>query len=138
MYELADEPRRRESIPAVEAEKASHGRLQKRLFVVISTATKVIGAVKEHLPSQLAYLTQLEREGKLFMAGPLFNETPDRWSGDGLLIYNAQDHAEALKIAQDDPLHKSSARTFSIRTWLVNDGLLNITIRLSDQSAKFQ
>jgi uncharacterized protein YciI len=132
----ADDAPKRESVPSKDAEKASEGRLQKKLFVVTSTATKGFKPLKENLKDHLAYLGKLEREGKLFMAGPLFDTDPDRWSGDGLLVYNVKDHAEAMAVAESDPLHKSGARSFTIRPWLVNDGAMTFSIRLSDQTIK--
>jgi uncharacterized protein len=123
----------RESKPSGDAVAASAGRLRKRLFVVTSTAVAGFAPLKEHLADHLAYLRTLEDAGKLFLGGPLFDDDPERWSGDGLLVYAAADAEEARAITEADPLHRSGARTFSIRAWLVNDGSLTLTVRLSDQ-----
>ncbi len=123
----------RESKSVAEALKASEGRLRKCLYVVTSTANEGFHLVKEHIHAHLEYLGTLEASGTLFMAGPLFNEGPDSWSGDGLLIYNASSVEEATRIAEADPLHCSGARSFAIRPWLLNDGCMSFSLRLSEQ-----
>lgn len=125
----------RETVPAAEAVKASQGRLQKTLFVVVSTAADGLAPLKENVHAHLEYLAGLERSGQLFLAGPLFDEDPDAWSGDGLLVYNAADIDEARRIAEGDPMHRSGARRYTIRPWLCNDGALTLRVRLSDRSA---
>lgn len=129
----ADGPGGREWRPAADAAKASEGRLRLQLFAVTSTAARGFQPLKAHLDEHLAYLAGLERDGRLFLAGPLMDPDPDRWSGDGLLVYRAADYAEAKRIAEGDPLHKAGARTFVVRPWLVNDGALTLSVRLSDQ-----
>jgi uncharacterized protein YciI len=117
-----------------DALKASEGRLRKLLFMVTSKAKAGFGPIKDNIEAHLEYLGALEANGTLFMAGPLFNEEPDSWSGDGLLIYNVSSLEEATRIAKADPLHQSGAREYSIRPWLLNDGCLNLAVRLSNQS----
>lgn len=116
-----------------DALKASEGRLRKLLYVITSTANGGFGPIKENIQAHLEYLGTLESSGTLFMAGPLFDEEPDSWSGDGLLIYNASSLEEATRIAEADPLHRSGARSYSIRPWLLNDGCMSFSFRLSDQ-----
>jgi uncharacterized protein len=40
--------------------------------------------------------------------------------------------AAATAIAAADPMHKSGARTFKIRPWLLNDGSITIRVTLSE------
>lgn len=127
---------KRPTVPAADSVKASEGRLRKQLFVVQSTAAGGFAKLKENLKDHLAYLAELEKSGQLFMAGPLMNEDPTTWSGDGLLVLNAKDIEEAKGIAEKDPMHKSGARTFTLRPWLVNDGAMTFTVRLSDQKVQ--
>lgn len=116
-----------------DALKASEGRLRKMLYVVTSKPNGGFGLIKDNIQAHLEYLGTLESSGTLFMAGPLFDEEPDSWSGDGLLIYNASSLEEATRIAEADPLHRSGARSYSIRPWLLNDGCMNFTLHFSDQ-----
>lgn len=132
---MPDGQGRREMLPADAANKASEGRLRRQLFVVTSTATGPTAALKPLLPAHLAFLAGLERSGELFMAGPLLNEDPDTWSGDGLLIYAAASYEQAAEIAARDPLHAAGVRSYTIRPWLLNDGSLRISITFSTQHA---
>lgn len=104
--------------------------LAKTLYVVTSRARSV-AAVKEGLADHRAYLRKLEDSGALFAAGPLMKPETDFFAGDGLLIYRADSLEAARTIADGDPLHQSGAREYSIRTWLLNDGKITVTVRLS-------
>lgn len=128
----------RDTLPAESAFRASEGRLRKQLFVVVSTATRPAADVKPILPDHLAYLAELERSGELFMAGPLMNEDPRTWSGDGLLIYAADSYERAVQIAANDPLHAAGVRSYAIRPWLLNDGSLRLTVSWSTQAARLR
>ena len=35
------------------------------------------------------------------------------------------------KIAATDPMHKSGARSFTVRPWLLNEGTINLAINYS-------
>lgn len=124
----------REELASKAAFDASQGRLRKQLFVVISTAQRRPADLKPVLPDHLRYLASLEERGELFMAGPLMNENPETWSGDGMLIYNVEGIERAREIAANDPLHSTGARSFIIRPWLLNDGSLTLNVRLSNQN----
>jgi uncharacterized protein len=102
-----------------------------QLYVVTSTAIS-LKAVKETLPEHRAYLRDLEEQNVLFGAGPLWTDDGQYFEGDGMLIYRAASVAEATVIAQADPMHKSGARTFNIRPWLLNDGSITIRATLSE------
>lgn len=126
----------RDILPAEAAFRASEGRLRKQLFVVVSVANRPVADLKPILADHLAYLAELERTGELFMAGPLMNEDPTTWSGDGLLIYAAVSYVRAVQIAARDPLHAAGVRSCTIRPWLLNDGGLRLNVSLSTQAAQ--
>jgi uncharacterized protein len=105
--------------------------LRMQLYVVTSIAQS-LDAVKQNLPDHRAYLRELENKNTLFGAGPLWTEDGQYFEGDGLLIYRAHSVEEAQQIAQADPLHRSGARTFSIRPWLLNDGKITVQVTLSE------
>ena len=65
----------------------------------------------------------------MFAAGPNWNDENAR-EGDGMVVVRAKSLAEAREIAARDPMHKSGARKFTVRPWLVNDG--TILVRLND------
>ena len=112
------------------ARAQSKGLLAKQLFVVRTLPTAGgIPAIESVLAEHLAYQADLENRGIMFAAGPLANaEKPDQWSGDGLIVIRAQSMEEARSIAENDPMHKSGARTFTVNPWLVNEGTLTVSV----------
>lgn len=122
-------------IPAaeIEANCKQHG-LALKLYVVITSPAPGgdLGASrKDHLAHQKA----LERAGVLFGAGPLLTADGLYGEGEGMIIIRASSVDEALRIAESDPMHKSGARTFTLRPWILNEGALDVRLHLSDQSA---
>ncbi|MBV0911092.1 YciI family protein [Anianabacter salinae] len=112
----------------------ARGALALELYAAISTPAGTPEDVKSNLPDHLAYQRQLELDGKLAFAGPMSDETGDHMQGTGLIIYRASDLDEARALAEADPMHKSGARSFVLRRWLINEGSLNMTIGLSTKS----
>jgi uncharacterized protein len=105
--------------------------LRMQLYVVTSLANS-LEEVKQILPEHRVYLRELEERDVLFGAGPLWTDDGDYFEGDGMLIYRAASVAEANAIALADPMHKSGARTFKIRPWLLNDGSITVRVTLSE------
>jgi uncharacterized protein len=110
--------------------ETSGSSLRIQLYVVTSIS-KSLDAVKQHLPEHRAYLRELENKDILFGAGPLWTDDGQYFEGDGMLIYRANSVAEAQQLAQADPMHKNGAREFKIRPWLLNDGSITIRVTLS-------
>lgn len=107
------------------------GALALELFVIESTPSAAPEAVKDTLPDHLAYQRELEQQGTLVLAGPLSDPTGEIMVGAGLILYRAQSMDEARAIAEADPMHKTGARSFTLRKWLVNEGNLTINVGLS-------
>lgn len=106
--------------------------LRKEFYVVTTTPARS-PEIAKLLPEHLEYQVRLEREGKLFGAGPFYEEGDDVPSG-GLIILRAKSAAEAREIADADPFHKAGLRTYTLRKWMMNEGAMTLTIRYSDQS----
>ena len=106
--------------------------LRKELYIVTTTPARAEGT-QEMLPAHLDYQIRLEREGKLFGAGPFYEEGGDKPSG-GFIIFYANSYEEARALADEDPMHKNGLRSYTLRKWLLNEGSLTITLRYSDQS----
>lgn len=106
--------------------------LRKEFYVVTTTPARS-PQIAKLLPEHLDYQVRLEREGKLFGAGPFYEEGDDVPSG-GMIILRAQSAAEAREIADADPFHKAGLRTYTLRKWMMNEGAITLTIRFSDQS----
>jgi len=107
------------------------GALALELFVVESTPAKTADDVKASLPAHLAYQRELELSGILVLAGPLSDSTGENMVGSGLIILRAASMEEASVVVENDPMHLSGARSYTLRKWLVNEGSLSINIGLS-------
>lgn len=107
--------------------------LRQELFVVTTTPARS-PQIQAMLPEHLDYQVQLEREGKLFGAGPLFQQNSDVPYA-GMIILRAATIDEARAIANADPFHKAGLRSYTINKWLLNEGSMTVTVRCSDRSA---
>ena len=111
----------------------SKGLLAKPLYVILTTPTGGLDALREHLPAHLAYQKDLEARGITFAAGPFATDDEDEWSGEGMIIVRAGSLAEARTIAEADPMHSSGVRSFRVRPWLLNEGSYTVTVRYSEE-----
>lgn len=113
------------------AQAKARGALALELYVAHSTPAKGADDVKASLPDHLAYQAELERAGQLAFAGPMSDETGDHMQGVGLIIYRADSLEAARALAEGDPMHKSGARSFVLRRWMINEGSLTLQVGLS-------
>ncbi|MEP5761372.1 MAG: YciI family protein [Litoreibacter sp.] len=107
------------------------GALALELYVAQSTPAKAPEDVKAALSDHLAYQAKLEAAGQLAFAGPMSDETGEHMQGMGLIIYRANDLEAARTLAENDPMHKSGARSFTLRRWMINEGSLSLSVGLS-------
>ncbi len=110
------------------------GSLAHELFVAVSTPEKAPEEVKAVLPDHLAYQKSLEASGALAFAGPLSDETGDQMQGMGMIVYRAESLEQAKQFADADPMHQTGARTYTLRRWMINEGSLQLDLRLSAQT----
>lgn len=113
------------------------GSLALELFVVESTPAKPPEEVKANLAAHLAYQQTLEAAGVLAFAGPLSDLTGELMQGTGLVVYRAGSMDEAQQIADQDPMHLSGARQYTLRKWLINEGSLSLNVGLSTKHVGF-
>jgi len=111
---------------------AWEGMLRKQLYVVFTTPTNGLGPVMEVIKEHLAFQVDLEQRGIMFGAGPFWTEDESAWEGEGMVIIRAGSLAEARAIAASDPMHKSGARSFTVRPWLLNEGSMTVRVTYSD------
>lgn len=109
------------------------GSLALEWYVVISQPEVSPEELRAQLPGHLDYQGEQERRGHLVLAGPLSDESGENMMGTGLIVYRAESLEAARAIAEADPMHSSGARSFTIRRWLVNEGSLEMSLRLSGQ-----
>jgi len=116
----------------------ARGVLALELFVVESTPRASPEELREALPDHLTYQEGLEAAGDLVFAGPLSDDSGEMMEGTSLIVYRAEGLAAARALAEADPMHARALKTFRIRRWLVNEGNLNLQVRLSQQSIVFE
>lgn len=112
----------------------TRGLLRKELYMYITVPAAPASEIQKLLPEHLQYQVRLEKEGVMFAAGPLTNE--DGTPASGMVVVRASSFVEARAIADADPMHKSGARTYTLRRWMVNEGGLSLRIHYSDQTVK--
>ena len=113
------------------AQAADRGALALELYVAESTPAGSPGDVKANLPQHLAYQAKLERAGHLAFAGPMSDESGEHMQGVGMIVYRADSLEAARALATEDPMHKSGARSFVLRRWLINEGAITLQVGLS-------
>lgn len=123
-------------VPVSDVLQASKGTMQKQFYVVFTRPVKGIEPVLKHLEEHLKFQVDLEKRGIMFGAGPFWDDDEATWSGEGMVIIRAESLAAAKAIAEMDPMHKSGARTFEVRPWLLNEG--NITVHLTFSDKKYR
>lgn len=119
-------------VTAQDVLSASKGMLQKQMYVVFTTPTKGLGPVMENLEEHLKFQVSLEANGIMFGAGPFWTDNEEDWEGEGMVIIRAGSLQEAKEIAASDPMHKSGARSFRVRPWLLNEGTVTLKVTYSD------
>lgn len=122
------------SVPAAGVLEASKGMLQRQLYAIFTTPTDGLGPVFANIEEHLQFQVQLEQDGILYAAGPMWTDDEENWEGEGLVVVKATSRAEAIEIAERDPMHKAGARTFRVRPWLINEGSVTITLNNSSQT----
>ena len=115
---------------------ASSEMLNKDLYVVFTKPTNGMIPVMENLEDHLKFQVSLEKQGIMFGAGPFWEDNEIDWKGEGMVIIRANSIDHAKEIASTDPMHKSGARSFTVRPWLLNEG--NIEISLDYSTGKFK
>lgn len=126
-----DNPR---AVPADAVREASAGMLQKQLYAIFTTPTDGLGPVFAVIEAHLKFQVQLEQEGILYAAGPMWTDDETEWEGEGLVVVRAGSRSEAIAIAERDPMHKAGARSFRVRPWLINEGSVTFRLNMSSQN----
>jgi uncharacterized protein YciI len=109
----------------------ARGALAWELFIVDSRPAAEPQEMARILPDHLDYQRKMEAAGSLVLAGPLSDETGEQMSGGGMIVYRVVNMDEARAMAVADPMHARGGRTFKLRKWLVNEGSLTVSVKLS-------
>jgi uncharacterized protein YciI len=84
--------------------------------------------IEAHIPAHLSWLLGLERDGTLFLSGPLLSG-PGTAPGSGMTVLRAADEAAAREIGEADPFVRAGLRKFDMYRWRLNEG--SVAVRLS-------
>jgi uncharacterized protein YciI len=104
--------------------------LNLKLFVIISRGKGL--DLRPHLVAHLEYMVGLERDGRLFASGPM----GPTGSGNGLTILRVTTEEEARAIALADPFVTNGIRDFTVETWTLMEGSLNVALNFADGSMR--
>jgi uncharacterized protein len=85
-------------------------------------------AIEAHVEKHMAWLLELERQGVVFVSGPLLTG-PGVGPGSGATVFRAPDEDAARLIAAADPFVLAGLRTFEVYRWRLNEG--SVTVRIS-------
>ena len=114
------------------ADVRSKGVLGMQLYAIFTEPTGGMQAVLDNMGPHLGYQKELESSGVMFAAGPFADDDEQLWNGAGMVIVRAESLAAAEQIAAADPMHKSGARAYRIRPWLLNEGSHSVRVTYSD------
>jgi uncharacterized protein len=70
---------------------------------------------REVVELHACHLAELDNNGKLVMAGPLVERA------GGLIVLRTGSAAEAMAIAEEDPLVRGAYQTYELGTWLMSN-----------------
>lgn len=115
-------------------EAKSRGALALELYVAQTIPGADLELMRATVPDHLAYQGRLEAEGSLVFAGPLSDETGNEMQGMGMIVYRAASFEDAKSLADGDPMHATGARSYTLRKWMINEGSMTLSVRLSGQS----
>ena len=89
-------------------------------------------AVVAYLNCFFYQLINLEKQGKVFASGPMFDKEGEKSAG--ITVFSTETWEEAEALAADDPFCASGAMEFSLKRWQINEGRINIAVDFSDST----
>jgi uncharacterized protein YciI len=106
------------------------GLLARDYWLILSTPLEGTSraAIETHVGAHIAWLLSLERDGTLFLSGPLLSG-PGTGPGSGVTVLRAASEQAAQLVAAADPFVQAGLRTFTVHQWRLNEG--SVSVRLS-------
>jgi uncharacterized protein YciI len=115
------------------------GLLGRDYWLVLSTP--VAGTSQPEIDAcagdHIRWLLGLERDGVLFLSGPLLSG-PGTGPGSGVTVLRAADAGQAGLIAADDPFVLAGLRTFTVHQWRLNEGSIGVRLSLGTATYDWQ
>lgn len=94
---------------------AADGSREARYYVIFLHAIPERPLSREVIDLHANHLAELDESGKLVMAGPLLERA------GGLIVLRTAGVAEAMAIAEEDPLVRGAYQTYELGTWLISN-----------------
>jgi len=107
------------------------GLLGRDYWLILSTPTAGTDqeVIETHVREHVRWLLRLERDGVLFLSGPLLSG-PGTGPGSGATVIRAADQDAARSVAERDPFVRAGLRTFTVYRWRLNEGCVDVRISL--------
>jgi uncharacterized protein len=115
------------------------GLLGRDYWLIMSTPVPGTGqaAIDTRVGEHIAWLLGLERDGVLFLSGPLLSG-PGTGPGSGVTVLRAADQDQAESIAANDPFVVAGLRTFTVHQWRLNEGSIGVRLSLGTATYDWQ
>jgi uncharacterized protein len=97
------------------ADQFSNGSREAKYYLIFLNSIPGKPLSPEVVSLHAAHLAELDRDGKLVLAGPI----PER--AGGLIVLRAASLAEAKAIADEDPLIQGAYQTYELGTWFMSN-----------------
>jgi len=116
-----------------EAEKLNTG-MNKEVYLYVTEPVVSFAEVAKVLPDHMDFVHKIENQGTMIMGGQTTIEGASDAGGYGAIMIRANSFEEARRIADQDPMHKTGVRKYTLYKWNINEGELNVRLKLSDAS----
>jgi uncharacterized protein len=97
------------------AHDRSVGRQETKYYLIFLHSIPERALSPEVVGLHAAHLAKLDDSGKLVMAGPLLERA------GGLIVLRTASAAEAIAIAEEDPMVRGAYQTYELGTWLMSN-----------------
>jgi uncharacterized protein len=108
-------------------------------WLILSTPVSGTGQadIDARAPEHIAWLLGLERDGVVFLSGPLLSG-PGTGPGSGVTVLRADSQDQAGAIAAKDPFVLAGLRTFTVHRWRLNEGSIGVRLSLGTATYDWQ
>jgi uncharacterized protein YciI len=108
-------------------------------WLILSTPASATGQadIDARAPEHIAWLLGLERDGVVFLSGPLLSG-PGTGPGSGVTVLRADSQDQAGSIAANDPFVVKGLRTFTVHRWRLNEGSIGVRLSLGAATYDWQ
>ena len=116
---------------SAEVEAIKSKMLQKSYYLMFRNVLdggRVPGLMLDHY----RWLIGLEKQGKVFASGPMFDKDGEKSAG--VTVFSTETWEEAESLVAEDPFCASGAMEFSLKRWQINEGRINIAVDFSDST----